>query len=173
MPPPTPDNLSTLSVPPEAAGVRLDRWLARSMPAFSRSRLQGLIAAGDVRLDGNVVSDCGHRLKPGQRIDLVVPPPVAAEPVAISAAGAAATTGSVAAASVLRSAESNSDVEPVKPSSQQPALPPLAKVLTGAPVGSIPDIISRRYAEALTGKLATAVVEAAKAKIRSTNFNLQ
>jgi 23S rRNA pseudouridine1911/1915/1917 synthase len=82
LPPPPHDTLSTLSVPPEAAGMRLDRWLAQSLPAFSRSRLQGLIAAGDVRLDGNVVSDCGHRLKPGQRIDLVVPPPVAAEPVA-------------------------------------------------------------------------------------------
>ncbi|MCU0884452.1 MAG: RluA family pseudouridine synthase [Beijerinckiaceae bacterium] len=73
--------MSTLDVPPDAAGMRLDRWLAQSLPAFSRSRLQGLIVAGEVRLDGQVVDDCGHRLKPGQRIDLVVPPPVAAEPV--------------------------------------------------------------------------------------------
>ncbi len=76
-----PDTMSTLDVPPDAAGMRLDRWLAQSLPAFSRSRLQGLIVAGEVRLDGQVVDDCGHRLKPGQRIDLVVPPPVAAEPV--------------------------------------------------------------------------------------------
>jgi 23S rRNA pseudouridine1911/1915/1917 synthase len=76
-----PDAVSTLDVPPDAAGMRLDRWLAQSLPAFSRSRLQGLIVTGEVRLDGQVVDDCGHRLKPGQRIDLVVPPPVAAEPV--------------------------------------------------------------------------------------------
>jgi tripartite-type tricarboxylate transporter receptor subunit TctC len=41
---------------------------------------------------------------------------------------------------------------------QQSALPPLARIFVGFPPGGAPDIVSRRLAEALTGKLATAVV---------------
>ncbi|MBA2436560.1 MAG: RluA family pseudouridine synthase [Chthoniobacterales bacterium] len=39
-----------LTVPNEHAGDRLDRYLALALPQFSRSRLQALIRAGDVRL---------------------------------------------------------------------------------------------------------------------------
>ena len=39
-----------LIVPNEHAGSRLDRYLALALPQFSRSRLQALIRAGDVRL---------------------------------------------------------------------------------------------------------------------------
>ena len=41
-----------LTVPNEQAGERLDRYLARALPQFSRSRLQALIRAGEVRLRG-------------------------------------------------------------------------------------------------------------------------
>jgi 23S rRNA pseudouridine1911/1915/1917 synthase len=41
-----------LTVPNEHAGERLDRYLARALPQFSRSRLQALIRAGEVRLQG-------------------------------------------------------------------------------------------------------------------------
>ncbi len=41
-----------LIVPNEHAGERLDRYLARALPQFSRSRLQTLIRAGEVRLQG-------------------------------------------------------------------------------------------------------------------------
>ena len=41
-----------LTVPNEQAGLRLDRFLALALPQFSRSRLQALIRAGDVRLQG-------------------------------------------------------------------------------------------------------------------------
>ncbi|TAL54701.1 MAG: RluA family pseudouridine synthase [Pandoraea sp.] len=40
------------TVPPEAAGERFDKVLARLFPAYSRSRLQGWIDAGRVSLDG-------------------------------------------------------------------------------------------------------------------------
>jgi 23S rRNA pseudouridine1911/1915/1917 synthase len=41
-----------LTVPNEQTGERLDRYLARALPQFSRARLQALIRAGDVRLRG-------------------------------------------------------------------------------------------------------------------------
>ena len=41
-----------LTVPNEQAGWRLDRYLALALPQFSRSRLQALIRAGDVHLQG-------------------------------------------------------------------------------------------------------------------------
>ncbi len=41
----------TVTVPPEAAGSRLDQVLAQLFPEFSRSRLQQWIKQGDVRVD--------------------------------------------------------------------------------------------------------------------------
>lgn len=73
--------LHHLVVPDDSAGTRLDRWLAMSLPGHSRSRLQALIAAGDLELDGRVVTDAGHKLKARQHLLLKVPPPVPAEPV--------------------------------------------------------------------------------------------
>ncbi len=65
---------------PDAAGVRLDRWLAQSLPEFSRSRLQALLAAGEVELDGETARDAGQKVKAGQRARLRIPAPVAAAP---------------------------------------------------------------------------------------------
>src|SRR4029079_18825759 len=42
-----------LSLPNEHAGERLDRYLALALPQFSRTRLQALIRAGDVQLQGH------------------------------------------------------------------------------------------------------------------------
>ncbi|MEE9318300.1 MAG: S4 domain-containing protein, partial [Rhodospirillales bacterium] len=42
----------TLTVPEDKARLRLDRFLADSLPAFSRSRLKSLIEAGRVARDG-------------------------------------------------------------------------------------------------------------------------
>lgn len=42
----------SLVLPPSAAGLRLDQVLARELPQYSRARLQGWIAAGAVRVDG-------------------------------------------------------------------------------------------------------------------------
>ncbi len=67
---------------PDATGTRLDRWLVTQLPTYSRSRLQALIGAGEVMIDGRPALDSGHRLKTGQTITLAVPAPTPAEPVA-------------------------------------------------------------------------------------------
>ena len=59
----------------EDAGLRLDRFLAKSFPEFSRSRLEGLIDAGAVTLDAATIEDANHRVKPGASYMLAVPVP--------------------------------------------------------------------------------------------------
>jgi 23S rRNA pseudouridine1911/1915/1917 synthase len=76
-----------LTVEPDAAGTRLDRWLARAVPALSRAKLQALIEAGHVRVDG-VRRKASHRLSPGERVEVDIPPPppeaLEPEPVALA-----------------------------------------------------------------------------------------
>jgi 23S rRNA pseudouridine1911/1915/1917 synthase len=62
------------------AGWRLDRFLSHALPDFSRSRLQQLLEAGAVSLGGAKVEDANHRVKPGERYALAVPPPAPAIP---------------------------------------------------------------------------------------------
>jgi 23S rRNA pseudouridine1911/1915/1917 synthase len=59
---------------------RLDRFLARSFADISRARFQRLIAEGQVKVEGKAVDDSGQKLKPGQVVDVIVPPPAPAEP---------------------------------------------------------------------------------------------
>ena len=54
-----------LTVPPEAAGDRLDAFLAA--PLGSRSRAERLIEAGQVEVDGAPAAK-RHRVRPGQRV---------------------------------------------------------------------------------------------------------
>jgi 23S rRNA pseudouridine1911/1915/1917 synthase len=63
----------------DAAGERLDRWLARSLPSESRARLQALIESGAVRLGGRPARSAA-RLKPGQTVDIDWPAPEPAAP---------------------------------------------------------------------------------------------
>lgn len=63
-------------------GARIDRFLAGRVPGLSRSRIQGLIGEGQAALNGKPVEDAGHRLKAGDAVTLILPPPAAAEPVA-------------------------------------------------------------------------------------------
>lgn len=55
--------------------ARLDVFLTVCLPEFSRSRLQGLIRDGFVRVDGAVVTKAGRDLKPGARVEVRLPPP--------------------------------------------------------------------------------------------------
>ena len=55
--------------------ARLDRLLADLVPALSRSRLKTLIETGRVSIAGETITEPGYRVKPGQRVTLVVPPP--------------------------------------------------------------------------------------------------
>jgi 23S rRNA pseudouridine1911/1915/1917 synthase len=65
----------------DATGERLDAWLARNLPALSRSRLQSLIGGGHVLLDGARTRPSA-RLRPGQAVRVHVPAPLPAEPQA-------------------------------------------------------------------------------------------
>lgn len=65
----------------DARGNRVDQFLARASPEMSRARVQALIAAGQVRLDGALVK-ASFRLKGGEVLELTTPELVPAEPVA-------------------------------------------------------------------------------------------
>ena len=58
------------------ARARLDRLLADQVPALSRSRLKNLIETGRVSIAGATITEPGYRVKPGQAVTLVIPPPV-------------------------------------------------------------------------------------------------
>jgi 23S rRNA pseudouridine1911/1915/1917 synthase len=61
-------------------GERLDRVLARAVPALSRTRLKALVQAGEVSLDGRAVTDPSVKLGEGARIVLTIPEPEPAAP---------------------------------------------------------------------------------------------
>jgi 23S rRNA pseudouridine1911/1915/1917 synthase len=62
-------------------GDRLDRVLAARIEALSRSRLKALILSGAVAIGGATIRDPGYRVKSGEAVTLVVPPPEPADPV--------------------------------------------------------------------------------------------
>lgn len=63
-----------LKVEEGGAGGRLDRWLAAAVPTLSRARIQALITAGLVRVDGGRRKP-SHRLAGGERVEIDIPPP--------------------------------------------------------------------------------------------------
>ncbi len=69
-----------LTVAPEGAGERVDAWLAREWPDLSRSRVQGLIGAGKLTVDGTLVTHAKDKPRVGARYELMLPPPEAAAP---------------------------------------------------------------------------------------------
>jgi 23S rRNA pseudouridine1911/1915/1917 synthase len=62
------------------AGWRLDRFLAATLPEFSRSRLQQLLEEGAVSLGAATIKDANHRVKPGEDYVVTVPPTAPAVP---------------------------------------------------------------------------------------------
>lgn len=77
--------LRAVPVPEEAAGERLDKFLAAQSTAekeaLSRSRIQALIKAGDVQIDGQAITDAKTKLCAGQTIEMLIPEPVDTTPV--------------------------------------------------------------------------------------------
>src|SRR3954463_12292927 len=73
-----------LVVPKEYARTRLDLFLARSLPEFSRSRIQQLIRSGFVRV-GGAITRPRQCLRTGDQIEVTEPPPekIQTEPEAI------------------------------------------------------------------------------------------
>ncbi|MHA1152299.1 MAG: RluA family pseudouridine synthase [Alphaproteobacteria bacterium] len=71
-----------IAVEKAEAGQRLDRLLAARLPELSRSRLKNLIEAGRLSAGGETIVEASYRVKPGQRLILVVPAAVPARPQA-------------------------------------------------------------------------------------------
>jgi 23S rRNA pseudouridine1911/1915/1917 synthase len=61
-------------------GARLDLFLSRHLPDLSRTRIQALIKEGEVRSGGATIVDTKYRVKPGEKFEVNLPPPVPAEP---------------------------------------------------------------------------------------------
>lgn len=71
----------TILVSPDGEGERVDRYLVREGVAFaSRSQVQGLIATGNVRINGRSCTRAATRLAAGDRIDVTVPCQTEPEP---------------------------------------------------------------------------------------------
>jgi len=73
-----------ITVPPDAAGERADRFLAAALaadhPGLSRSRLKSLIESGAVRLGAATLDEPSRRVKPGQSFAILLPDPEPAKP---------------------------------------------------------------------------------------------
>lgn len=86
MPAPVPDldedldGATVLEVRLDARQPRLDKALSEALPDVSRARLQALIAAGAVTLDGRIVSSGSRSAEPGI-YRVLMPAPVAADPL--------------------------------------------------------------------------------------------
>jgi 23S rRNA pseudouridine1911/1915/1917 synthase len=76
--------LRELLVPSSDIGARLDRYVAAQCPELSRTRIQELIAAGLVLVDGRN-GKAAQRLRGGERVSIQAPqrPAMRAEPEAI------------------------------------------------------------------------------------------
>jgi 23S rRNA pseudouridine1911/1915/1917 synthase len=70
----------TVTAPAEAAGGRLDKWLADAQSTLSRSRLRALIEGGSVTVAGKPVTDASAKVIGGATYSIALPPPSAAEP---------------------------------------------------------------------------------------------
>ncbi len=63
------NDLRTFTAAAEAAGLRIDHYLAHAIPDLSRARVQLLIEAGQVRIDG-LIPKSKARLKGGETIEI-------------------------------------------------------------------------------------------------------
>src|SRR5690348_14974548 len=72
----------TITAPAEAAGARLDKWLADAGTGMSRSRLRVLIEEGRVTADGRPATDASAKVVAGVDYAIQLPAPVSAEPEA-------------------------------------------------------------------------------------------
>ncbi len=69
-----------VGVPAELSGERLDKTLAMLCDQFSRSRIQAMIEAGDVTLNGAVCTGSKNKVNAGDVIKITVPPVIDAIP---------------------------------------------------------------------------------------------
>lgn len=69
----TKPDVMTAPVSAAHAGLRLDKFLAESLPEFSRARLQSLIEQGHVTSWGQAVTDCSAKVKDGETYCVTIP----------------------------------------------------------------------------------------------------
>jgi 23S rRNA pseudouridine1911/1915/1917 synthase len=62
-----------VDVPPEHDGWRLDKALPAALREFSRTRLQALIAGGQVSCNGHPLLDAAGKVRAGEKIDILIP----------------------------------------------------------------------------------------------------
>ena len=72
----------TVHAPVEAAGQRVDSFLAEAIGSLSRSRLKTLIQDGLVSRDGQALKNPSEPVRAGATYSVDRPPPVAAQPTA-------------------------------------------------------------------------------------------
>jgi len=82
-----PDNeadgrMKVLQAGPDAAGARLDQWLASALgPDVSRNRVQALIRDGRVAVAGTAATEPKRKLAGGETVEVALPEPEAPEPL--------------------------------------------------------------------------------------------
>jgi 23S rRNA pseudouridine1911/1915/1917 synthase len=76
--PATWEDAETFIVTPEEAGTRLDQFCQTQLEGFSRSRCQALIESAQVRV-GDKPAKASQKLKPGELVSILVPPPAETE----------------------------------------------------------------------------------------------
>lgn len=69
------------AIAPQDAGERVDAWLAKLWPDISRSRVQGLIGAGKLSVDGAPVTHAKDKPRAGATYELKLPAPEPAAPL--------------------------------------------------------------------------------------------
>ena len=62
----------------DGAGDRIDRWLAKRLTEVSRTRIQALIAAGHVSVDGHAIDNPARHVIDSETIEMVIPEAVIA-----------------------------------------------------------------------------------------------
>ncbi|MEQ8432685.1 MAG: RluA family pseudouridine synthase [Oceanicaulis sp.] len=77
-----PAEIFELVAGPEAAGERMDRYLAESIESLSRSRCKALIEGGHLTLDGAAITDPKTKVREGACYRLAPPAPEPATPQA-------------------------------------------------------------------------------------------
>ena len=75
------DGETRVAVAPTEAGDRVDVWLTKLWPDLSRARIQGLIGAGKLRVDGVLVGAAKDKPRAGATYELTLPPPEPAAPL--------------------------------------------------------------------------------------------
>ncbi|MEZ5044358.1 MAG: RluA family pseudouridine synthase [Saprospiraceae bacterium] len=67
--------MQSLFIDPGQAPLRIDKYLLDRLKKVSRNRIQMAIKAGAVRVDQKEILKSNYKIKPGERIDILLPKP--------------------------------------------------------------------------------------------------